>query len=78
MWEHMVARHRAEHGGPSDGQFNEKISEYLSLLGRQGWELAGATTVNDGTLVIFFKRRAVSRPQPDAERPPDGLTLGYL
>lgn len=77
MWEHMVARHRTN-GGPSDGQFDEKVSDYLARLGQQGWELAAAATVNDGTLVMFFKRRSAARPRETDARPPDGLTLGYL
>lgn len=77
MWEHMVARHRTD-GGPSDGHFDDSVSEYLAALGQQGWELAAASTVNDGTLVLFFKRRTAARPKETDVKPPDGLTLGYL
>ena len=42
----------------------------LSLLGSQGWEMRGVTTLNDGTVLV-----ALQRPLDEAHPLPDAPSL---
>ncbi|MEA2685859.1 MAG: hypothetical protein QOE93_1054 [Actinomycetota bacterium] len=85
MWEHLQVKHIGDSGsGRRDtGGVSEQFFPYLAGLGRAGWEMVAATTLNEGELVMFFKRpyqakNAAPEAPPKSTHPFRHLTVSYL